>query len=203
MQLPFLLSPVSCLLSQIVSSLIFEENLVVYLTSSPAGVGDAFADFDGFDGVDRHDGTGDAAVEFVVPRRVRAKAYGQSFATTSKMPPSVSPSDLAWSMSLIISRLNVVVRTIERGIDGNRCYFFPSLVERDDLDVAELDDMTLDIDAERGEKLFCDRSAGNTCGRLSCRGSFENVAEVAGLVFLSAGEIGMAAVSLVAYFLLV
>ena len=43
-----------------------------------AGICDAGADLDGFDGVDRHYGLSDTAVELFVPRRVRAEADGNA-----------------------------------------------------------------------------------------------------------------------------
>ena len=180
------------MLSTFLADAVLKEYLVVDLGAAFAGICDAGADLDGFDGVDRHNGTGDAAVEFVFPGCVRAEADGQAFCHDLEN----AAERVAVGFGLVDKgdhlHLAFCVGTVERGIGRDRGDLFPSLFERNDLDMSELNNMTLYLDAEGGEKLFGDGTAGDAGGGFAGRSTFENVAQVAGPIFLPAGKIGVA-----------
>ena len=58
--------------------------------------------------------------------------------------------------------------------------------------MAEFYHVAPDLDAKCRKELFRDRSASDSGGGLAGRGTFENVAEVSGLIFLPTREISVA-----------
>ncbi len=156
-----------------------------------ARVFDAGAELDGFYGLDRHEGLGDAAVEFFVPGSVRAEADNDVFCDYFE--------DAAKRVAIFLCLIDQghhllfggAVGTIERGIGWNSCDFFPFPENRRNRNAAELDNVTFNFHTEGFEKLFGQGSAGDSRSRFAGGGSFQDIAKVAGLEFLSAGKVCM------------
>src|SRR5713226_1058282 len=168
-------------------------NFVLHFAAVGARGGYARADFHGFDGLDAHDGLGETAVEFLVPLRVAAEAYGNlardDFEDAADGVAGLERGvDLSFHF-VLRGGIHAAQRRINVGVYGED--FVPGGVAVE-FDVADLNRVAGDFGAELAEQQLCERSGSYAGGRFASRSALEDVARVVKIKFLRAGEVGVA-----------
>src|SRR5215213_4238761 len=89
------------------------------------------------------------------------------------------------------SLLGIVIRAVQRCVVGDRGDLVPVQLEWSSGNAAELDYVTAHFDGEHRQQLFCQRAAGYARGSFASGSTFEDVAQIANVVFEPTGKIGV------------
>src|SRR5215203_2131391 len=164
-------------------------DLVMHLRAGQVRRLDARADGDSLNRRYRHQRPRQPPVELRLPRGVRTESCDDA----ARDDLEDAAERVALTPLLVNERdhlgLRLFVGAAQRRVAGDAADALPVHFERGGRDAAELHDVAANLYAEDGEHLSRERPAGDARGRLSRRGAFQYVTQVARAVLEPAREV--------------
>src|SRR6185312_3656263 len=153
---------------------------------------EAQTELDGLHRGNRHHCASEAAVEFSIPRNVRAESHRNSVADDLADPAERIPFAFHRIDALDHPACRCWIERAQRGLIGYRIDVIGEWIRSLRIDAAQVHDVAADAHTELAEKDATDRSGRNACRGLAGGCALENVTSIGAVVLEHARQVGMA-----------